>query len=140
MARDATARERDSNSLLGRRSSLRLAGAPAVSVAVAGATGSADAVPSDTIAVAAGETETIEVSGDFRDLPTSIRADSAVSTDSLDVLSRRITGPLSPDASSVLLPHESPVRPLSTPSAFLSLTLPSASLLDPPSASLLDSP
>jgi len=52
MARDETGRERDP--LLDRRSYLRLAGT-AAAVAVAGASGSADAADHDTTSVPAGE-------------------------------------------------------------------------------------
>ena len=65
MARDDTARDPDSEqSLLDRRSYLKLAGAAAASVAAAGASsGSANAASYDTITVPAGGTETIRVDG-----------------------------------------------------------------------------
>ena len=62
MARDKTARERDSDELLDRRSYLKLAGAAAASVAAAGVTSKgAQAASYDTIKVSAGETRVIRV-------------------------------------------------------------------------------
>ncbi|WP_115863547.1 hypothetical protein [Halorussus litoreus] len=84
MARDETARERDpERSLLDRRSYLRLAGAAAASVAVAGASGSADAAGQETtyetITVPAGETRSFEVeSGEtLENLHLDMTADGA---------------------------------------------------------------
>ena len=81
MARDDTARDTDSEqSLLDRRSYLKLAGAAAASVAAAGASsGSANAASYDTITVPAGGTEVITVgSGEtFENTLIDMTADGA---------------------------------------------------------------
>jgi hypothetical protein len=81
MARDATARDTDSEqSLLDRRSYLKLTGAAMASVAAAGASSdSANAASYDTITVPAGGTETIQVgSGEtFENTLIDMTADGA---------------------------------------------------------------
>lgn len=112
MARDATARERDS--LLDRRSARRLAGASAATVAMAGASSSADAVPSDTTTVPVGETETIGSPA------VAVRSTSPVSdfpVSSTHPIPSTLLTRFSPLGSSALLPNslDAPKRIIGSP-------------------------
>ena len=80
MARDKTARENETESLLDRRSYLKMAVAAAASVAAVGAsTGSVDAASYDTIKVSAGSTRTFSVGAGetFENKLIDITADGA---------------------------------------------------------------